>query len=326
MFFRELTDIIVWDVIKVKITKILLNGVGEALAFSYPENTVPGDEDFRIGFSLNQLAKNEKIYFGSDHVSSYHVLVEGRAEALNSELGRRAFEAGQTFSCEEEERVELTGEGRVFNMFMSGGVRGFIRKMSLETEKKMRAGEAMGACVLAFLGLDSGFSLACDGEKMECDVGSAIVIQADKQEFFNLTITPEKAEMSVACVTGVMLNRYDFGKYIGVHLLERSEGTCRARLDICPDHMNPIGTVHGGCLFTLADAACGIAASSLGGICTTVNSNIQFLNAAFWPKYLIAEAKPIKFGRKIRTFLVEIRDDRDTLICTVDMVFYSLQQ
>ena len=77
---------------------------------------------------------------------------------------------------------------------------------------------------------------------------------------------------------------------------------------------------------TLADAACGIAASSLGGICTTVNSNIQFLNAAFWPKYLIAEAKPKKFGRKIRTFLVEIRDDRDTLICTVDMVFYSLQQ
>ncbi|WP_418750828.1 PaaI family thioesterase [Frisingicoccus sp.] len=309
-----------------RITKILLNGVGESLIFSYPENTVPGDEDFKIGFSLNRMAKDEKIHFGSDRVSSYHVLLEGWTEVLNSKLGKRAFETGQTFSCEEEEQVELTGEGRVFNMFMSGGVRGFIRKMPLEKEKKMRAGEAMGGCVMAFFGFDGEFSLMCSDEKLVCEAGSAVIIQADKQEFFNLNIIPEKAGMSVACVTGVMLNSHDFGKYIGVHLLERSEGTCRARLDICPNHMNPIGTVHGGCLFTLADAVCGIAASSLGGICTTVNSNIQFLNAAFYPKYLVAEAKPKKIGRKIRTFLVEIRDDRDILICTVDMVFYSLQQ
>ena len=107
--------------------------------------------------------------------------------------------------------------------------------------------------------------------------------------------------------------------------MDRGGGAGKARLVIRPYHMNPIGTVHGGCLFTLAVAVCGIAASSMGGICTTVNSNIQFLNAAFGPKYLIAEAKPKKLGRKIRSFLIEIRDDRDVLICTVDMVFYSLQ-
>lgn len=309
-----------------KITKILLKDTGENLFFSYPEHTVLEEDDFRIGFSVNRLDENRKIHFGSDTVSSCHVLLDGRAETVNREFGNQAVQAGQTFSCEEKDRMELTGTGRVFNMFMAGGVRGFIRKMALEKEKKIRAGEAMGASVLAFLGFDAGFLLEWGGERVQCEKGSALIIEIDKQEFFSMTLIPEKAEMSMICVTGVMLNNHDFGKFVGVHFLERGEGTCKARLDIRPEHTNPIGTVHGGCLFTLADAACGIAASSTGSICTTVNSNIQFLNAAFWPKYLIAEAKPKKLGRKIRTFLVEIRDDKDVLICTVDMVFYSLQQ
>lgn len=309
-----------------KITKVLLKDVGERLFFSYPEHTVLENVDFRIGLSVSQLDENKKLYFGSDHVSSYHIMLDGRAETVNCESGKQTFGIGQTFSCEEQERMELTGTGRVFNMFMAGGVRGFIRKMILDKEKKMRVGEAMGACVMAFLGFDTGFRMEWNGEECSCEAGSGVVIEIDKKEFVSLNFIPEKTNMPIACVTGVLLNDHDFGKFVGVHFLERGEGICKARLDIRPEHMNPIGTVHGGCLFTLADAVCGIAASSLGGICTTVNSNIQFLNAAFWPKYLIAEAVPKKLGKKIRTFLVEIRDDKEMLICTVDMVFYSLQQ
>lgn len=90
--------------------------------------------------------------------------------------------------------------------------------------------------------------------------------------------------------------------------------------------MNPIGTVHGGCLFTLADAVCGIAASSLGGICTTVNSNIQFLNAGLLSEIPGCGGKTEKNRPEDQNFSGGNRDDRDILICTVDMVFYSLQQ
>ncbi len=309
-----------------RITKILMKNMGDSIFYSHPENMTQEDENFRIGFSVNQLSEKEKLHFGSDHVSSYHILMDGQAESANGELGVRRIEAGQTFSCEEHEQMELSGEGHLFNMFMAGGVRGFIRSVTLEKEKKMRIGEAMGASALAFFGFDAGFCLEWGEEKYQCEQGSVVVVEIDKQEFSSLSFIPEKAGMSMICVTGVMLSNHDFGKFIGVHFLERGEGTCKARLDIRPEHTNPIGTVHGGCLFTLADAVCGIAASSMGSICTTVNSNIQFLNAAFWPKYLIAEARPKKLGRKIRTFLVEIWDDKDVLICTVDMVFYSLQQ
>ena len=110
-----------------KITKVLLNDVGERLFFSYPEHTVLENVDFRIGLSVSKLDENKKLYFGSDRVSSYHIMLDGRAEAVNCESGKQTFGIGQTFSCEEQERMELTGTGRVFNMFMSGGVRGVCR-------------------------------------------------------------------------------------------------------------------------------------------------------------------------------------------------------
>ncbi len=309
-----------------EITKILLKDVGERLFFSYPENISLENENFRIGFSLSQLKENENIRFGSESVSSYHMVLDGRAEVASGEAAAKSVVPGQTFSCEEYEQIELSGSGRVFNMFMAGGVRGFIRMERVEQEKKMRVGEAMGGSVIALWGFDEGFELVWDKERLRCEPGSLVIVQIGKAEFCNLNLIPDKEGMSMACVTGVMLSNNDFGKYIGVRFLERGEGTGKARLDIRPEHMNPIGTVHGGCLFTLADAVCGVAASSQGGICTTVNSNIQFLNAAFWPKYLIAEAKPKKLGRKIRSFLVEVRDDKNVLICTVDMVFYNLQK
>lgn len=323
-----------------KIKKILLKDMGEGLLFAYPENTISGDENFQVGFSVGRLEKNKKLCFGNNRVSSCHTVMDGQAEVLNGwaealngqaevlngSVKVHSFKPGESFSCEENERIEVTGSGQVFNMFMAGGIRGFIRKVTLKKEQKMRVGEPMGVSVMAFAGLEAGFYLESGKERIQCEAGSAVIVQVDKQEFQSLTFIPEQAGMSMLCATGVRLGSHDFGKFVGVHFLERREGVCKARLDIRPEHMNPIGTVHGGCLFTLADAVCGIAASSHGSICTTVSSNIQFLNAAFRPKYLIAEAKPKKLGRKIRTFLVEIWDDKGTLICTVDMIFYSLQQ
>ncbi|MFR0985361.1 MAG: hypothetical protein ACLSFZ_01225 [Frisingicoccus sp.] len=96
-----------------KITKILLKDTGESLFFSYPEHTVLEDAQFRVGLSVNQLDESKKLYFGSDIVSSYHILLDGRADAENHESGKRTFRTGQTFSCEEQKRMELTGEGRV---------------------------------------------------------------------------------------------------------------------------------------------------------------------------------------------------------------------
>lgn len=309
-----------------KIQKTFFKNIIGKNGYNYPENTKVGDENFKVSFSISELEEDRAVESGGETLSSCHLLLEGKG--LCSYGDGRSFEAeiSEVCSCDEGERMEVRGQGRLLNMTMDGGVRGFIRILKAEEKLSMRIGEGVGDCVMAFMGRDGGFRMEVDGETWFCEKDEVIFIQIHRQEFFQLKIYPERPGMDIISANGVLLSPNDFGKYIGVRFLDRGEGCCKARLDIRPEHMNPIGTVHGGCLFTLADATCGIAASSAGGICTTVNSNIQFLNATFYPQYLTAEAKPKKIGRKLRTFLVEVRDDKKTLVCTVDFVFYCLQK
>ena len=307
-----------------EIEKILLGQSSEKENYVYPENSMPGSEAFSICFNGEYL-NGEKKCLGGKGISGYHILTEGSLMCTYNDGRKIKVEAGDVFNCETEDLVELEGKAGIFNMIMGNGVRGFIRTFKLNGKKMMRVGEGVGESHIAFIGLNGTFTLEYEGKKFCCEKDSAIIIHAEKKEFGSVVLTADGEDISVAAASGVQLLKHDFGKFIGVRFLERSEGYCKARLDIQPDHMNPIGTVHGGCLFTLADAVCGMAASSIGGGSTTVDSHIQFLNASFRPKYLIAESFPKKIGRKIRSFCVEIKDDQDKLIATVDFIFYSLQ-
>lgn len=305
-----------------EITKIRLDNKG----YSYPENTTPVDKEFRMGFNSIEICENQSVSFGGDAIARCHIVLDGEVSGKYQDGRTVNVKAGEVFSCELEDLLEIKGDAKVFNMLMGGSIRGFIRTKTLNKVEKLTAGEGVGESYLAILSRNANFTLEYNNEeKIYCETGNAIVIHSAQKEFLHMRIVPEMENIEMVLASGVQLLDCDFGRFIGTRFLERSEGFCKARLDIKPEHMNPIGTVHGGCLFTLADAVCGMAASSEGSICTTVDSHIQFLNAAFWPKYLIAVAKPKKIGRKIRNFLVEIRDDKDVLICTVDFVFYSLQ-
>lgn len=42
----------------------------------------------------------------------------------------------------------------------------------------------------------------------------------------------------------------------GIKTIEADEGYCKAELEVDDRHLNPLGTVHGGCLYTLAGYSC----------------------------------------------------------------------
>ena len=51
-------------------------------------------------------------------------------------------------------------------------------------------------------------------------------------------------------------------------------------------HLNPLGTVHGGCLYTLADTVAGFAAASCGFEGPTLSGNMYFLRPTMGVKKL----------------------------------------
>ena len=103
---------------------------------------------------------------------------------------------------------------------------------------------------------------------------------------------------------------------IGFRLTSVEPGKAVFELDAGPQHANPMGTLHGGVLCDVADAAMGIAyASTLGESesFTTLELKINFLRP-FRTGKLIATARMVKAGRTIGLAECDVTDAGGRLI------------
>lgn len=114
-----------------------------------------------------------------------------------------------------------------------------------------------------------------------------------------------------------------FGNYVGITPVETREGFARCVLEVREEHLNPLNTVHGGCLYTLADTTGGTACATYGTIAPTLSGEMHFLNSASGAKKLIAEANVIKCGRTVRVTEVRITDEKETLIATATFSYFN---
>ncbi len=117
-----------------------------------------------------------------------------------------------------------------------------------------------------------------------------------------------------------------FTKEMGMVVTEVSKGYAKVEMEITEACGNPIGSVHGGVIFALADTTGGVAATSRGSFVTTVTGNINYLNAAIGTKKLVAEAKEIKAGKNILVYDVAVTDENGRIIADTRMTYYSLHK
>jgi acyl-CoA thioesterase len=91
---------------------------------------------------------------------------------------------------------------------------------------------------------------------------------------------------------------------LGIKLEEISDGFARVSLELRPEFLNFVGTVHGGIIMTLADSAFGYALNALHFPTVACQFNIHLLNPAVPGETLIAECRVVKAGK--RTVMAEI--------------------
>jgi acyl-CoA thioesterase len=100
----------------------------------------------------------------------------------------------------------------------------------------------------------------------------------------------------------------EFGKNIGIELIDVKYGYAKAKMKISKFHLNLAGVCHGGAIFTLADFAFAVASNSFGKIALAIDTSISFINAAKEGDKLIAEAKLIAESNRLGTYEVKITD------------------
>ena len=106
------------------------------------------------------------------------------------------------------------------------------------------------------------------------------------------------------------------GRLIGFRVTEVERGRAVFELDAGPRHANPMGTVHGGILCDLADAAMGIAyASTLeeGESFTTLELKINFLKPV-WNARLTAVGRIVKRGKTVGMTECDVTDEKGSLV------------
>ena len=105
-------------------------------------------------------------------------------------------------------------------------------------------------------------------------------------------------------------------RLIGFEAKEVGDGRAIVTLAAGPQHANPMGTLHGGILCDIADAAMGMAfASTLAPeeSFTTIELKINFFRPV-WEAALKADGKVVRRGNSLGYVECEITDDRGRLV------------
>lgn len=116
-----------------------------------------------------------------------------------------------------------------------------------------------------------------------------------------------------------------FAATSGVELIEAREGFARSRLEIEPRHLNGVGIVHGGVLFTLADFTFAVACNSAGQVAVAVSTNMSFMKATK-TGMLFAEAVEISRSRKLSVCTVKVTDESGTLVALFQGTAYIKEE
>ena len=117
------------------------------------------------------------------------------------------------------------------------------------------------------------------------------------------------------------------GKLIGFKLESIDKGRAVVTLEAEERHSNPMGTLHGGVLCDITDAAMGMAyASSLeeGETFTTLELKINFLKP-IWKASLRAEGNVIRQGRTVGRVECTVRDAKGDLVARASSTCMTLR-
>jgi len=114
---------------------------------------------------------------------------------------------------------------------------------------------------------------------------------------------------------------------IGIDVERAEAGETLMTLVAEERHSNPMGTLHGGILCDLADAAMGMAFWSTleaGESFTTLELKINFLRP-FWTGTLLAHGRVVSRGKSVGMTECDVVDDNDRLIAKATSTVMALR-
>lgn len=111
-----------------------------------------------------------------------------------------------------------------------------------------------------------------------------------------------------------MMHHDMFSQWLGIEVLEITEGYSKIKMLIRPEMVNGFGIAHGGVAFSLADSAFAFACNNRNNLSVALDTAINFTKAVNVGDTLVAEAKEIHNGRSTGLYLISIHNQHNDLV------------
>ena len=121
-----------------------------------------------------------------------------------------------------------------------------------------------------------------------------------------------------------------FDNELGLVFTELTPDVARARLEVQPKLLQPMGIVHGGVYCSIIESMASVAAwtwinANGGGAVVGVNNNTDFLRA-IGSGTVYGAATPVHRGRRQQLWLVTITDTGDRLVARGQVRLQNLEE
>jgi acyl-CoA thioesterase len=111
---------------------------------------------------------------------------------------------------------------------------------------------------------------------------------------------------AIAAELDALFRRNPYLKHFRAELDDWGLGWARTKVIPTPDSANILGTVHGGIVVGLADAAFEIACNSYGRRCVAIELNTHFLAASELGEPLVAETREVSRSTRLASYRIDV--------------------
>jgi acyl-CoA thioesterase len=102
-----------------------------------------------------------------------------------------------------------------------------------------------------------------------------------------------------------------FSQWLGISLIEITEGYSKIKMTVREEMINGFGIVHGGVAFSLADSCFAFACNNRNVLSVALDTSINFTKPVHVGDVLTAEAKELHNGKSTGLYHITIKNQND---------------
>lgn len=126
-----------------------------------------------------------------------------------------------------------------------------------------------------------------------------------------------------------MMENDAFSRWLGIRILDVSEGFCRLSMTVRKEMLNGFSIAHGGITYSLADSALAFASNSFGRKALSIETSIHHLEKVEEHDVLTAECRleyqSEKFGHYSVKIFVEKKESQNQVAFFKGIVYRTTQ-